>query len=71
MKQKQYDVIQDVKNFKSEIGILYVNEFNRKVLTKLFHECNLNFMNFLSAVFMCICGKDIPGQIGKKLNWKS
>ena len=30
---KTYDVIQDVKNFKSEIGILYVNEFNRKVLT--------------------------------------
>ena len=27
---KTYDVIQDVKNFKSEIGILYVNEFNRK-----------------------------------------
>ena len=38
---RTYDVIQDVKNFKSEIGILYLNDFNRKVLTKLFHESNL------------------------------
>ena len=35
---KTYDVIEDVKNCKSEIGILYLNDFNKKVLTKLFHE---------------------------------
>ena len=29
---KTYEVIEDVKNFKSEIGILYINEFNKKVL---------------------------------------
>lgn len=40
---KTYDVIQDVKNFKSEIGILYLNDFNRKVLTKLFDESGLEF----------------------------
>ena len=40
---KTYDVIQDVKNFKSEIGILYLNDFNRKVLTKLFDESDLEF----------------------------
>ena len=33
---KTYEVIEDVRNFKSEIGILYLNDFNRKVLTKLF-----------------------------------
>ena len=27
---KTYDVIEDVKNFKSEIGILYINDFNKK-----------------------------------------
>ena len=32
---KTYEVIEDVRNFKSEIGILYLNDFNRKVLTKL------------------------------------
>ena len=38
---KTYEVIEDVKNFKSEIGILYVNDFNKKVLTKLFQENDL------------------------------
>lgn len=40
---KTYEVIEDVRNFKSEIGILYINDFNRKVLTKLFGEYNLEF----------------------------
>ncbi|MCF0134048.1 MAG: LysR family transcriptional regulator [Blautia sp.] len=40
---KTYQVIEDVKNFKSEIGILYLNDFNRKVLEKMFHEFNLEF----------------------------
>ena len=42
-------MIQDVKNFKSEIGILYLNDFNRKVLTKLFHESNLEFHKILEC----------------------
>lgn len=46
---KTYDVIEDVKNFRSEIGILYLNDFNRKVLTKLFHECNLEFHELLDC----------------------
>ena len=36
-------VIEDVKNFRSEIGVLYINDFNRKVLTKLFDEYGLEF----------------------------
>ena len=40
---RTYDVIEDVKNFRSEIGILYVNDFNRKILTKLFSEFSLEF----------------------------
>lgn len=46
---KTYDVIEDVKNFRSEIGILYINDFNRKVLTKLFHEYNLEFHELLNC----------------------
>ncbi|MBD5541755.1 MAG: LysR family transcriptional regulator [Lachnospiraceae bacterium] len=46
---KTYDVIEDVKNFRSEIGILYLNDFNRKVLTKLFHEYNLEFHELLNC----------------------
>lgn len=46
---RTYDVIEDVKNFKSEIGILYINNFNRKVLEKLFHESNLEFHEILKC----------------------
>lgn len=44
---RTYDVIEDVRDFRSEIGILYLNDFNRKVLTKLFHEYNLEFHEIL------------------------
>ena len=40
---RTYDVIQDVKNFKSEIGILYLSDFNRRVLGKLFDESGVEF----------------------------
>lgn len=40
---KTYEVIQDVRDYRSEIGILYLNDFNKKVLTKLFHESDLEF----------------------------
>ena len=40
---KTYDVISDVKSFKSEIGILYLDDFNRKVLLKIFKENSLEF----------------------------
>lgn len=46
---KTYEVIEDVKNFKSEIGILYLNDFNRKVLTKLFLEFDLEFTPLLNC----------------------
>lgn len=44
---KTYEVIEDVKNFRSEIGILYINDFNQKVLTKLFTEYGLEFHELL------------------------
>jgi DNA-binding transcriptional LysR family regulator len=40
---KTSSVIEDVKNFRSEIGVLYINDFNRQVLTKLIDESNLEF----------------------------
>lgn len=47
---KTYEVIEDVRNFRSEIGILYLNDFNKKVLTKLFEESDLEFHPLL------VCG---------------
>jgi len=46
---KTHDIIENVKNLKSEIGILYINEFNSKVLTKLFKENNLEFTELFVA----------------------
>ena len=37
------DVIEDVTSSRSEIGILYLNDFNRRAMTKLFSAANLQF----------------------------
>lgn len=42
-------VIENVKNFKSEIGVLYENDFNEKVLNKMFKENGLEFVELLSC----------------------
>ena len=42
-------VIENVKNFKSEIGVLYENEFNEKVLNKMFKENGLEFVELFSC----------------------
>lgn len=46
---KTYEVILNVKNHKSEIGILYLNEFNQNVLNKLFAEYDLQFQPLLEC----------------------
>lgn len=46
---KTYEVIEDVKNFKSEIGILYLNDFNSKILCKIFSENGLEFHPILDC----------------------
>jgi len=54
---KTYEVIEDVKNFRSELGILYVNDFNRKVMTKLFMDNDLEFHElFECSVYVYIWG---------------
>lgn len=42
-------VIENVKNFKSEIGVLYENDFNEKVLNKMFKENGLEFVGLFSC----------------------
>jgi DNA-binding transcriptional LysR family regulator len=43
------DVINDVGNSNSEIGILYLSNYNRKYLQKLFNEKNLEFHRLVKA----------------------
>ena len=44
-----YDVMENVRNFKSEIGVLYLNDFNEKVMMKIFREKGLEFTELFSC----------------------
>ena len=46
---KTYEIIDDVKNLRSEIGILYVNDFNKKVIHKFLREGDLKFHELFEA----------------------
>jgi DNA-binding transcriptional LysR family regulator len=46
---KTYEIIEDVKSLRSEIGILYLNEFNRKVINKLLKTAGLQFNSLFTA----------------------
>lgn len=46
---KTHEIIEDLKNLRSEIGILYLNEFNSAVLKKLFTESRLEFTPLFDA----------------------
>lgn len=46
---KTYEVIENVRNFKSELGIIYMNDFNERVLKKILRENQLKF----TELFTC------------------
>ncbi len=53
---KTAEVIDNVKNGRSEIGILYCNEFNKKVMHKIFSQNGLEFHKLFScgiSVYIC------------------
>lgn len=41
---KTYEIIDNVKNQKSELGILYLNDYNKNVMRKIFSEARLQFI---------------------------
>ena len=46
---KTHEIIQDVKSLRSEIGIIYLNEFNTKVISRLLKDANLQFNSLFTA----------------------
>ena len=46
---KTSEVIENVHNYRSELGILYLNDFNRKAMQKIFAENDLEF----TELFQC------------------
>lgn len=46
---RTYEIIEDVRNLRSELGILYVSDFNRKVIQKLLADSELHFHPLFTA----------------------
>lgn len=65
---RTYEVIEDVKSFRSEVGILYINDFNRKVLQKLFKESDLEFVPILDCSIYVYLWKGHPLANKKKIS---
>ena len=55
-----YEIIDDVAHMKSEIGLLYYNDFNRPVLEKLIHTNELTFTELFPAHPHIFIGKTHP-----------
>jgi DNA-binding transcriptional LysR family regulator len=57
---RTFEIIEDVKNLRSEIGILYVSEFNRKVMEKSFRENGLIFRPLFTSKPHIFTGSGSP-----------
>lgn len=62
---KTYDVIRNVKNQSSELGILYLSDYNRKVLTKVFAEAGVKFTPLFDCSIYAYLSKHNPLAIRK------
>ena len=57
---KTADVISDVSAMKSEVGVLYLSDFNRKALLKLLHSANLEFHHLIDCQAYVYLWKNHP-----------
>lgn len=57
---KTHEVIENVKNFRSEMGVLFLNEFNEKVLNKIFTESELEFVPLFECGISVYLSKSHP-----------
>lgn len=57
---KTHEVIENVKNQKSEIGVLYVNPYNEAVLNKIFREAGLMFTPLFDCGIYAYMSKKNP-----------
>lgn len=47
--EKTTEVINDVAGYKSEVGVLYINNFNRKIIEKMLRENELEFHELINC----------------------
>lgn len=57
---KTYEVIDNVKNQKSEIGVLYINDYNRTVLGKILNDAGLVFTPLFECGIYAYMSKKNP-----------
>lgn len=67
---KTKEVIDDVAGLKSEIGILYLSDFNRKYITYLLKEHELEFHHLIDCKAFAYMWKDHPLASRKSVNLK-
>lgn len=58
--QRTSDIIEDVKNGKSDIGIIYLSKFNELVIRRILDENNLEFKQLAIASTFVFISKDNP-----------
>lgn len=47
---RTFEIVKDVKNLRSDLGVLFLSEFNRKVIEKLLYENHLEFHSLFNAM---------------------
>ncbi|MCI6499349.1 MAG: LysR family transcriptional regulator [Lachnospiraceae bacterium] len=57
---KTHEVIENVKNQKSEIGVLYLNNYNKMVLNKMFNEAGIKFTPLFDCSIYAYMSKQNP-----------
>ena len=57
---KTYDTIMDVKNLRSEMGVIYMSAFNEAVISKTLREANLAFSELFAARPHIFVGRNNP-----------
>ncbi|MDD3340112.1 MAG: LysR family transcriptional regulator [Lachnospiraceae bacterium] len=67
---KTHEVIDNVKNHRSEIGVLYINGFNEKVMRKIFDENNLEFVPLFACGVSVYLSKSHPLADEKKIKFE-
>ena len=55
-----YDIIRDVSQLRSEIGILYLNEFNETIIQKTLRDNNLSFTSLFKVKPHVFIGRSSP-----------
>lgn len=67
---KTHEVIDNVRDYRSEIGVLYINEFNQKAMKKIFTKNDLEFVPLFECGISVYLSKAHPLAARKKIRFE-